>query len=342
MKPTHLHRRALEAEVKPSANLPRTPARLIPRICCLAFLLWSIGAAAVHAQPATGDEESAGTTRFPDEEASPDPDPPPDAEKPHRLEWHWKRVHPAEISGSALMAVSAIALSRARTPEARWPKVNGFDDWFRDSIGLSGRAQDRIDIASDVFALSLVAYPALIDAAGVALLLDKNKLVFAQLAAIQSQAFATTAVLTNGIKVAARRERPFGQSIGCPDSPECTGGVNRSFISGHTAFAFTGAGLTCVTHRHLPLYGRVGDKLACATTLTMASLTGVFRIMADKHWMTDVLGGAGVGLFSGWLMPWLLHFRHDTLRNDGRAKALRTLAPYGSRGGIGIGATGQF
>ncbi|MEM8609189.1 MAG: phosphatase PAP2 family protein [Myxococcota bacterium] len=289
------------------------------------------------------DEVASETPRFPDEASSSieevvelDPD-------PHRLEWHWKRAHPAEISASALMAVSAIALSRARTPEARWSRVNGFDEWFRDTIGLSGQAQRRIDIASDVFALSLVAYPALIDAAGVALILDKNKVVFAQLAAIQSQAFATTAVLTNGIKVAVRRERPFGEEIGCPDSPECTGGVNRSFISGHTAFAFTGAGLTCVTHRNLPLYGRVGDKLACGTTLTMASLTGIFRIMADKHWMTDVMAGAGIGLFSGWLMPWLLHFRHDTLgRTDGRAKALRHLAPYGSRGGVGIGATGQF
>ena len=257
--------------------------------------------------------------------------------------WHWKRVHPAEISASALMAVSAIALSRARTPEARWAKVNGFDDWFRDGIGLSGQAQDRINLASDVFALSLVAYPALIDAAGVALILDKNKVVFAQLGAIQAQAFATTAVLTNGIKVATRRERPFGQEIGCPDSPECAGGVNRSFISGHTSFAFTGAGLTCVTHRHLPLYGRVGDRLACATTLTMASLTGVFRVMADKHWMTDVFGGAAVGLFSGWVMPYLLHFRHDTLvEGTGRAKAFRYLMPFGSRDGIGLGAAGQF
>ena len=75
----------------------------------------------------------------------------------------------------------------------------------------------------------------------------------------------------------------------------------------------------------------------------MASLTGLFRIMADKHWMTDVLGGAGVGLFSGWLMPWLLHFRHDqwTERN-GRRTALRTLAPYGSRGAIGVQAAGHF
>ncbi|MEM7135610.1 MAG: phosphatase PAP2 family protein [Myxococcota bacterium] len=221
--------------------------------------------------------------------------------------------------------------------------MNGFDNWFRNGIGLNGRPEERIDLASDIFALSLIAYPAIIDAAGVALILDRNPQVFAQLAAIQSEAFAMTAVLTNGIKVAARRERPFGEDLDCPDGPQCTGGVNRSFISGHTSFAFTGAGLTCVTHRHLRLYGRVGDPLACATTLTLASLTGLFRVMANQHWITDVFAGAGVGLFSGWLMPWLLHFRHDTLASDpDRARALRYLSPYGTRDGIGLRATGRF
>ncbi|MEM9729124.1 MAG: hypothetical protein AAF997_11090, partial [Myxococcota bacterium] len=195
MNLTHFHRRALEAEAKLSGNLPRKPNRLLSRIGCLA-ILFSAASSPVASADTDSDEVAPETTRFPDEASSSieevieiDPD-------PHRLEWHWKRAHPAEISASALMAVSAIALSRARTPEARWSKVNGFDDWFRDTIGLSGQAQRRIDLASDVFALTLVAYPALIDAAGVALILDKNKVVFAQLAAIQSQAFATTAVLT--------------------------------------------------------------------------------------------------------------------------------------------------
>ncbi|MGB5809709.1 MAG: phosphatase PAP2 family protein [Polyangiales bacterium] len=263
----------------------------------------------------------------------------------HRLQWRWKRVHWAEVGSTVALAGGAIGLSFVKTPTPRWDAVNSFDSWVRGGIGLEGRAQHRIDRASDVFALTLVAFPVLVDSFGVALIGDKNQVVFWQLAAIQAQAFATTGFLTNAVKVTARRQRPFAQDLGCeadPSDPACRGGTNRSFFSGHTAFAFTGAGLTCVTHRHLALYGRIGDPLACATSLTFASLTGLFRVMADAHWMTDTIAGAGVGLFSGWLMPWLLHFRHDRPRYDGARGHVRHVAPYGSRTEVGVQLSGRF
>jgi hypothetical protein len=262
----------------------------------------------------------------------------------HRLEWHWKRVHWGEIAGTAALATSAIVVSVVAEPSARWTRTNAFDDWFRDRLRVSPTTQYRIARASDALAITLIAFPVLVDSVGVALIGDKNKQVAGQLVAIQAQAYAMTGFLTSVTKVATGRQRPDAEEQGCDELDlDCGSGVNGSYFSGHTSFAFTGAGLTCVEHRYLRLFGRVGDPLACASALTLASVTGVFRIMANKHWATDVITGAGIGLFSGWLMPWLLHFRHDTsARHDGPLRALQYVSPYGSTDAFGLSAAGAF
>lgn len=270
---------------------------------------------------------------------------PPRWDTTQRLEWKWKRVHWGEIVGSVAMTAGALAINQTVQSQPRWDETNAFDNFFENRLTLDGRAAQRIDRASDVFALYSIAFPVLVDSMGMALIADKNKEVAGQLFAIQAQAFAMTGFLTSATKAAAGRERPYVDASGCEDTPEgCSASASQSFFSGHTAFAFTGAGLTCVQHRHLRLFGRVGDPLACGTALTVASATGLFRVMAGAHWMSDVLTGAGVGLFSGWVMPWLLHFRHDRSKKDDRAAArsMRFIAPYGTRNEVGLSATGAF
>jgi membrane-associated phospholipid phosphatase len=263
----------------------------------------------------------------------------------HRLEWHWRRVHWAEASATAVLAAGAIGLLRVDTGGARWDAVNRFDGRLRNQLKAGGRARDRVDSASRILALSLTAYPVVVDSFGVVLLGDRNKEVFGQLLAIQAQAFAMSGFAANATKVLARRERPFGQDLDCPGpSPQCRGDTNRSAFSDSAAFAFTGAGLTCVTHKYLALYGRVGDRLACGTTMVLATTTSLFRVVADEHWVTDVLAGAGVGLISGWLLPWLMHFRHDQVKHraNGPLSFLRYTAPYATRREAGVRVMGRF
>jgi membrane-associated phospholipid phosphatase len=43
--------------------------------------------------------------------------------------------------------------------------------------------------------------------------------------------------------------------------------------------------------------------------MATATATGMLRVVADKHFTSDILAGALIGVASGGLMPWLLHFR---------------------------------
>ena len=103
----------------------------------------------------------------------------------------------------------------------------------------------------------------------------------------------------------------------------------------------------------MPLFSiRLEDRrnLAAGFVSLLAIMTayGILKtardaLSANTHWATDVLTGAGIGLFSGWLMPWLLHFRHDTTkRHDGPMRALRFVSPYGSRHELGLSLAGAF
>jgi membrane-associated phospholipid phosphatase len=76
----------------------------------------------------------------------------------------------------------------------------------------------------------------------------------------------------------------------------------RSFFSGHTSAAFNGAVLagTVYARRHT---GSRGSTAVWATGLTLAVATGACRVLAGRHFPTDVLAGAAVGSLTGWLIP---------------------------------------
>lgn len=69
------------------------------------------------------------------------------------------------------------------------------------------------------------------------------------------------------------------------------GSAHNSFPSGHTATAFAGAEL---------LRQEYGARLPwlCVAGYAVATLTGVLRIYNNRHWLGDVVAGAGVGVLS--------------------------------------------
>lgn len=75
------------------------------------------------------------------------------------------------------------------------------------------------------------------------------------------------------------------------DRPRPDGSNNYSFPSGHTATAFAAAELLNQEYRDVsPWIGYAG--------YTVATATGIFRLYNNKHWLSDVVSGAGVGIAS--------------------------------------------
>ena len=95
-------------------------------------------------------------------------------------------------------------------------------------------------------------------------------------------AFGTMAVLTEGLKVSVRSVRPDGTD-------------DRSFPSGHAAVAFTGAELVRME------YGWGWGAGAYAVATSVAAL----RLYNGRHWLSDVLAGAGLGILSAHIGDWL-------------------------------------
>lgn len=101
-------------------------------------------------------------------------------------------------------------------------------------------------------------------------------------------ALATVSIWTQGLKMLTGRERPLvGDQKGSFMGPSIGGG-RESFPSGHTAAAFAVA--TVLAHKHPKqkwlYYG-------------LASAVGFARIRKSAHFPSDVLVGAGVGMFAG-------------------------------------------
>lgn len=69
-------------------------------------------------------------------------------------------------------------------------------------------------------------------------------------------------------------------------------GGGQSFPSGHTSQAFTGAAL--LFHHY-----KKESILLASSGFLLAAATGGMRVLNDKHWISDVTFGAGLGMLVG-------------------------------------------
>lgn len=95
-------------------------------------------------------------------------------------------------------------------------------------------------------------------------------------------------------------------------------GGQHSFPSGHTATAFMGAELLRQD------YGAwVG-----AAGYVVATGVGVMRILNGRHWINDVVAGAGIGILCAKAGEWLLPFNRRWLGLDRPGSAVALLPTY--------------
>lgn len=102
-----------------------------------------------------------------------------------------------------------------------------------------------------------------------------------------SDAFAVTMLtgVVQGLKMSTQVTRPDGSD-------------NHSFPSGHTATAFMAATMLSKEYGYLSPWVSIG-------AYSVATATGLMRVANNKHWLSDVMVGAGVGILSTEFGYWI-------------------------------------
>ncbi len=121
-----------------------------------------------------------------------------------------------------------------------------------------------------------------------------------RLMASSLMSYAIMAGFVNGIKYTAKELRPDGST-------------RNSWPSGHTATSFVGA---TILHKE---YGLTRSPWYSIAGYGVATATGVMRVLNNRHWVSDVMSGAGIGIVStelGYALCDLMFKNNGLLRND--------------------------
>lgn len=124
------------------------------------------------------------------------------------------------------------------------------------------------------------------------------------------------------LKKITKVERPDGTS-------------NNSFPSGHTANAFAGAEFLWQEYKDKSIWYGISGYI-------VATGTGLFRMYNNRHWLTDVAAGAGIGILSTKAAYWLFPYVKNTIFPSKENKVTSMIAPFYNGKQMGAGMVVQF
>ena len=104
----------------------------------------------------------------------------------------------------------------------------------------------------------------------------------------------------------------------------------NSFPSGHTANAFAGAEFLWQEYKNFSIWYGISGYL-------VATGTGLFRIYNDRHWFTDVVAGAGIGILSTKIAYWIFPYIDKHIFNSKKNVRSAMLSPFYNGNQMGVG-----
>lgn len=112
------------------------------------------------------------------------------------------------------------------------------------------------------------------------------------------------------------------------------GSNSLSFPSGHTAFAFATAQFMFREYQDENIWLSLSGY-------PIAVFTGVYRILNDKHWVGDVVAGAGIGILSTEVAYWLFP-KVSKLFSKDHSKNSALVYPFYQNKTMGLGLSLNF
>lgn len=259
---------------------------------------------------------------------------PPQNQRQPTVKWHpaWAKFRPVQyVTTTALIAADVAIVMLNPDPNPRWDGALPFDGAAHTVLRAgSGKSRERAQYWSDRiheanFVIGISEAPIAAAAHG------QWEMAF-QLSLINAQSYALAGLIQLGTARLVGRVRPFVEKCresGSEEFPCQAGGTTLSFISGHAMTSFVSAGLMCAHHGRLPLYGGGwGDTAACVGMILSATATGTLRVVADKHYFSDVFIGSLLGFGIGYGLPKLLHYGNwNEVKKNEKPKAFYPMAP---------------
>jgi len=179
----------------------------------------------------------------------------------HRLNFRY----PDKKRGLNPWIAPTLLISTGTTLHFSTETKNNVRDFMQDNLAYRGKADDYLQYASGV---AVYAFNAM----GI-----NGKNNFGNSTALMVKSFLLNGAITDRLKYWVNETRPNGEG--------------RSFPSGHTSKAFMFAHFMHKEFGELSPWYSVGAYSAATTV-------GYMRVAKGAHWISDVLMGAGIGIFS--------------------------------------------
>jgi membrane-associated phospholipid phosphatase len=228
------------------------------------------------------------------------------AAAPNALEYDLKTDLVLTAGMGAWWLVSEYAVKSELAPaQCRWCVHDELDDAAR-AIRAPVSAQKTVSTISDITGPVLTPIAVL----GIDFLIAWKSDATWRDGAIDAlliiEAMVASQAVNQGVKFLVGRERPFVSALPA-DQKALTAQPsdnNLSFFSGHSSYAFSLVAAVATIAR---ARGYQYWWVVLAAGLPLAATTALLRMVADKHYLTDVLAGAAIGTLIGWGVPALFH-----------------------------------
>ncbi|CAN5922508.1 hypothetical protein BH11GEM2_BH11GEM2_33410 [soil metagenome] len=199
--------------------------------------------------------------------------------------------------GAVWLANTTVLKSTFTASSCRWCEPPGFDKSARNALVWNDVKRAGFLSNMDAYVLApVIGFTLLIisdrDASASRLIDDLLPV---------AEAVAVSQVFVQAVKFATGRQRPYRYY----DNPKYNSSSedNLAFPSGHASLGFAitaGAGMIC----HWRHYWT--EPYVWGTGIALSLSTEYLRMAADRHWLSDVVVGGGVGLAAGLLIPRLM------------------------------------